>query len=53
MNSREISLALLSLRPGAQWVLQGDDLSGLAWLDTNLSRPTDEEILAFIVAHRE
>jgi hypothetical protein len=33
--------ALLSLRPGAEWVLRGDDLE---WLDQNQTRPTDAEI---------
>jgi hypothetical protein len=40
MNKAE---ALQSLRPGAQWVLRGDDLE---WLDTSQIRPTDEEIQA-------
>lgn len=35
--------ALLSLRPGAQWVLRGDDLE---WLDAQQARPTDAEIEA-------
>ena len=35
--------ALLSLRPGAEWVLRGDDLE---WLDTQQTRPTDAEIEA-------
>jgi hypothetical protein len=35
--------ALQSLRPGAEWVLRGDDLE---WLDQNQSRPTDAEIAA-------
>jgi len=35
--------ALQSLRPGAQWVLRGDDLE---WLDKNQSQPTDAEIQA-------
>jgi len=35
--------ALLSLRPGAQWVLRGDDLE---WLDTNQTQPTEAEIAA-------
>jgi hypothetical protein len=35
--------ALLSLRPGAEWVLRGDDLE---WLDTQQARPTDAEIEA-------
>jgi len=33
--------ALLSLRPGAQWVLRGDELE---WLDQNQTQPTDAEI---------
>jgi hypothetical protein len=33
--------ALLSLRPGAEWVLRGDDLE---LLDQNQTQPTDEEI---------
>lgn len=35
--------ALTSLRPGAQWVLRGDDLE---WLDTEQTPPTDAEITA-------
>ena len=35
--------ALLSLRPGAQWVLCGDELE---WLDTEQTQPTDAEITA-------
>jgi hypothetical protein len=38
--------ALLSLRPGAEWVLRGDDLE---WLDAQQTRPTDAEIEAEIV----
>ena len=38
--------ALQSLRPGAEWVLRGDDLE---WLDTQQTRPTDAEIEAEIV----
>jgi hypothetical protein len=37
------SRALLSLRPGAQWVLRGDDLE---WLDTEQTQPTEAEITA-------
>ena len=33
--------ALQFLRPGAEWVLRGDDLE---WLDQNQTRPTDAEI---------
>ena len=35
--------ALLSLRPGSEWVIRGDDLE---WLDTEQTRPTDAEIAA-------
>ena len=35
--------ALLSLRPGAEWVLRGDDLE---WLDTEQTQPTEAEIQA-------
>jgi hypothetical protein len=37
--------AIQSLRPGAEWVLRGDDLE---WLDQNQTRPTDAEIAAEI-----
>jgi hypothetical protein len=33
--------ALLSLRPGAQWVLRDDELE---WLDQNQTQPSDAEI---------
>lgn len=35
--------ALQSLRPGAQWVLRGDELE---WLDANQTQPSDAEIEA-------
>lgn len=35
--------ALSSLRPGAQWVLRGDELE---WHDTEQTKPTDAEIEA-------
>lgn len=37
--------ALQSLRPGAQWVLRGDELE---WLDTEQTQPTEAEIQAEI-----
>ena len=37
--------ALQSLRPGAEWVLRGDELE---WLDANQTQPTDAEIAAEI-----
>lgn len=35
--------AIISLRPGAEWVLRGDELE---WLDANQSQPSDAEIEA-------
>lgn len=37
--------ALQSLRPGAEWVLRGDDLE---WLDTKQAQPTEADIAAEI-----
>jgi hypothetical protein len=38
--------ALQSLTPGAQWVLSGDAYTGLNWLDTEQTQPTEEECIA-------
>jgi hypothetical protein len=35
--------AIISLRPGADWVLRGDELE---WHDTNTTAPTEAEIQA-------
>lgn len=45
MSARDIATALQSLRPNAEWVLRGDDLSGLEWHDEASNRPSDQEIL--------
>ena len=42
----EISDALLSLRPGSAWSLTGNGYSGLNWMDTTQTPPTEEECLA-------
>ena len=42
-----IGQALLLLRPGAQWVLRGDDYAGLEWLDSG-QQPSKEEVEAKI-----
>ena len=39
-----IGQALQSLKPGAEWVLDGDDYSGLTWLDSSQTKPTETEI---------
>jgi hypothetical protein len=36
-------IAIASLRPGAEWVLRGDELE---WLDQHQTQPTDAEIQA-------
>ena len=40
--------ALYSLRPGAEWALQGDEET-LQWLDTEQAEPTAQEIADEIV----
>lgn len=39
-----ITDALLSLRPGAEWILNGDEYSGLQWL-SDTECPAEEELL--------
>ncbi len=36
--------ALIALRPRAEWSLDGEDYSGLTWLDKNQTKPTEQEI---------
>jgi hypothetical protein len=38
--------ALQTLTPGAQWVLSGDEYSGLEWLDEDQDQPTEEALFA-------
>ena len=41
----DITKAILSLRPGAIWSLDGDTYDGLTWYDENeLPPPTEEEV---------
>ncbi len=40
----DITSALLALKPGAQWTLRGDDYSGLEWLDSGQTKPTETEV---------
>ncbi len=40
----DIPAALQALKPGAEWVLRGDQLSGLEWLDKKQTVPTETEI---------
>ena len=41
-----ISDALLSLRPNAEWSKEGTEYSGLTWLDSSQTKPTESELTA-------
>ena len=40
----DITSALSALKPGAEWVLRGTEYSGLEWLDSSQTKPTETEI---------
>ena len=40
----DITKALVNLRPGAEWSLNGDTYEGLQWLDKTQIKPTEEEV---------
>ncbi len=40
----KIPSALQELKPGATWTLRGNDYSGLEWLDSGQTKPTETEI---------
>ena len=40
----DITSALLALKPGAEWTLHGSDYTGLTWLDSSQTKPTETEI---------
>ena len=42
----DITHALQSLKPAAEWALRGDDYSGLEWLDQSQTKPTEDEVNA-------
>ena len=39
-----IADALLLLKPESEWVLRGEDYSGLEWLDSKQTQPTETEV---------
>ena len=45
----DIPAALQALKPGAEWVLRGDQWSGLEWLDKKQTAPTEKEVTDKIV----
>ena len=44
----DITSVLKVLKPGAEWVLTGEDYSGLEWLDSG-QQPTEQEVKAKII----
>ena len=46
----DIPSALQELKPGAQWVLRGNDYSGLEWIDSSQTKPTETEVTNKIAA---
>ena len=40
----DIGFALRKLRPKAFWVLRGEDYSGLEWMDSDQTQPTETEV---------
>ena len=45
-----ITDAIMSLKPEAEWVLNGTEYSGLQWLDSSQTKPTEEQVTAKIAA---
>ena len=46
----DIPAALQSLKPGAEWTLTGEEYSGLDWLDSGETKPTETEVTNKIAA---
>ncbi len=40
----DIPTALKTLTPGAEWIVYGEEYSGIEWLDKTQTKPTEEEI---------
>ena len=40
--------ALQALKPGAEWVIRGNDYTGLEWMDSG-QQPTEQEVKAKII----
>ena len=41
----DIPTVLKALTPGAEWIVYGEDYSGIEWLDTEQTQPTEEEVV--------
>ena len=46
----DITDAIMSLKPGAEWVLRGTEYSGLEWIDSSQTKPTETEVTNKIAA---
>ena len=46
----DIPSALIALKPAAQWTLRGEDYSGLEWLDSSQTKPTETEVTNKVTA---
>ena len=44
----DIPTALKALTPGAEWIVYGEDYSGIEWLDKSQTKPLREEVEAKI-----
>ena len=44
----DIPTALKALTPGAEWIVYGEDYSGIEWLDKSQTKPLQEEVEAKI-----
>ena len=40
----DITHALQALKPGAKWSLRGTEYSGIEWLDSSQTKPTETEV---------
>ena len=40
----DVTHTLQALKPGSEWVLRGEDYSGLEWLDSKQTQPTETEV---------
>ena len=50
MIARTTADALATLRPGAAWVCHGNDYAGIEWLDQAQSKPTQDEVSAWLAS---
>jgi len=46
----DITHALEALKPGAQWSINGQNYSGINWIDSSQTQPTEEQVTAKIAA---